>query len=64
MDSRGNRALMKCIIFDCDGVLVDSEISTTTHFIKHLHDLGYQISTEDAIKKFTDPSGPDPKSLI
>lgn len=44
---------MKCIIFDCDGVLVDSEIITTTDFIKHLHDLGYQISIEDAIKKFT-----------
>lgn len=44
---------MKCIIFDCDGVLVDSEIITTTYFIKHLNDLGYQVSTEDAIKRFT-----------
>jgi HAD superfamily hydrolase (TIGR01509 family) len=44
---------MKCIIFDCDGVLVDSEIITTKYFIKHLHDIGYQISIEDAIKRFT-----------
>lgn len=44
---------MKCIIFDCDGVLVDSEIITTKHFIKHLHVVGYQISIEDAIKRFT-----------
>jgi HAD superfamily hydrolase (TIGR01509 family) len=44
---------MKCVIFDCDGVLVDSEIITTKYFIKHLHDLGYQISIEDAIKRFT-----------
>ena len=44
---------MKCIIFDCDGVLVDSEIITTNYFIKHLHEIGYQISTEDAIKRFT-----------
>lgn len=44
---------MKCIIFDCDGVLVDSEAITTKHFIKHLHDIGYQISIEDAIKRFT-----------
>jgi HAD superfamily hydrolase (TIGR01509 family) len=44
---------MKCIIFDCDGVLVDSEMITTKYFIKHLHDIGYQISIEDAIKRFT-----------
>jgi HAD superfamily hydrolase (TIGR01509 family) len=44
---------MKCIIFDCDGVLVDSEIITTKHFLTHLHHLGYQISMEDAIKQFT-----------
>lgn len=44
---------MQCIIFDCDGVLVDSEIITTKYFIKHLYDLGYQISIEDAIKRFT-----------
>lgn len=44
---------MKCIIFDCDGVLVDSEIITTKYFIKHLHDIGIQISIEDAIKRFT-----------
>ena len=44
---------MKCIIFDCDGVLVDSEIITTKHFIKHLRAIGYHISIEDAIKRFT-----------
>jgi HAD superfamily hydrolase (TIGR01509 family) len=44
---------MKCIIFDCDGVLVDSEIITTKYFIKHLQDMGYHISIEDAIKRFT-----------
>lgn len=44
---------MKCIIFDCDGVLVDSEIITTKHFIQHLHNFGYPISIEEAIKRFT-----------
>lgn len=44
---------MKCIIFDCDGVLVDSEIITTKYFINHLHKVGYEISIEDAIKRFT-----------
>jgi HAD superfamily hydrolase (TIGR01509 family) len=44
---------MKCIIFDCDGVLVDSETITTKYFIQHLHNIGYPISMEDAIKRFT-----------
>ena len=44
---------MKCIIFDCDNVLVDSEIITTKYLIKHLHDIDFQISIEDAIKRFT-----------
>lgn len=47
---------MKCVIFDCDGVLVDSEIIATQSFIKHLHDFGYQISIEDSIKRFTGKS--------
>jgi len=44
---------MKCLIFDCDGVLVDSEIITTKHFIKQLANLGYQITTEASLKRFT-----------
>ncbi len=44
---------MKCLIFDCDGVLVDSEIITTQYFIKYLDEIGYKISVEEAIKRFT-----------
>jgi beta-phosphoglucomutase-like phosphatase (HAD superfamily) len=47
---------MKCVIFDCDGVLVDSEIITTTHFLQHMRDFGYSISVEEAIKRFTGKS--------
>lgn len=43
----------KCLIFDCDGVLVDSEIITTKYFIKELESLGYQITTEACLKRFT-----------
>lgn len=47
---------MKCIIFDCDGVLVDSEIITARHFVKHLADIGYDIAIEEAIMRFTGKS--------
>lgn len=46
----------RLIIFDCDGVLVDSELIITKHFIKYLHEFGYQISMEDAIKRFSGKS--------
>lgn len=45
-----------CIIFDCDGVLVDSEMITTKHFIHHLAQLGYHIEPEESIKRFTGKS--------
>lgn len=41
------------LIFDCDGVLVDSEIITTTSFVEQLDDVGYPITIEDSIKRFT-----------
>jgi HAD superfamily hydrolase (TIGR01509 family) len=44
---------MTCLIFDCDGVLVDSEISTTKHFIKELSRLGYELTTEACLRRFT-----------
>jgi HAD superfamily hydrolase (TIGR01509 family) len=50
------RLMKKCVIFDCDGVLVDSEMITTVHAIKHLARLGYHISPEESIKRFTGKS--------
>lgn len=41
------------IIFDCDGVLVDSEIIANRIDAEMLTELGYPISIEDSIKKFT-----------
>src|ERR1700748_4001728 len=41
------------IIFDCDGVLIDSEFLANKIFTESLINYGYTISIEDAIKRFT-----------
>lgn len=41
------------IIFDCDGVLIDSEHLASKVFSKALLNYGYQLSIEDSIKRFT-----------
>lgn len=41
------------IIFDCDGVLVDSEYLANKVFANVLHHYGYCISIEESIKRFT-----------
>lgn len=43
----------KLIIFDCDGVLVDSEIIANRLDAKFLTSLGYPITAEESIKRFT-----------
>ena len=43
----------KLIIFDCDGVLVDSEIIASRIDAEIFTKCGYEISTEENIKKFT-----------
>lgn len=45
--------MKQLIIFDCDGVLVDSEYLANKVFVKALLNYGYDISIEDSIKKFT-----------
>lgn len=45
--------MKKLIIFDCDGVLVDSEIIGGRVYAEMLTNIGYPISTEESIKKFT-----------
>ncbi len=41
------------IIFDCDGVLVDSEFISCKVFSEALLKYGYPISTEECVKRFT-----------
>jgi HAD superfamily hydrolase (TIGR01509 family) len=40
------------VIFDCDGVLVDSELITNRVFTKMLNEFGVAISKEEAFEKF------------
>lgn len=49
MDTKIN----KLIIFDCDGVLVDSQIFLNRVDAEVFTSMGYPISVEDSIKKFT-----------
>ena len=41
------------VIFDCDGVLVDSEFIASRVFSEALLRYGYTISTEECIRRFT-----------
>jgi HAD superfamily hydrolase (TIGR01509 family) len=47
-----NKNDRKLIIFDCDGVLVDSEIIVTQFLINYLKKYNYHISSEHWIKRF------------
>jgi HAD superfamily hydrolase (TIGR01509 family) len=40
------------VIFDCDGVLVDSEVITSRVFTKMLNDLGIPLTVDEAFEKF------------
>ena len=42
----------KCIIFDCDGTLVDSEHLTNNVIAEMASELGIEMTTEEATKKF------------
>lgn len=46
----------KCIIFDCDGVLVDTEVTSNQVFVDLLKPYKVQMSLEEAIKKFSGSS--------
>lgn len=43
----------KLVIFDCDGVLVDTEYLASQVFIEAVSEYGYVISLEECIRKFT-----------
>lgn len=40
------------IMFDCDGVLVDSEIIAAQVDSEHLAEIGFKITPEDVIRRF------------
>jgi HAD superfamily hydrolase (TIGR01509 family) len=45
--------MKKLVIFDCDGVLVDSEIIANRIDAEALTAIGYTITTEESIRRFT-----------
>jgi HAD superfamily hydrolase (TIGR01509 family) len=48
--------IYKCIIFDCDGVLVDSEAISATVYQQMMSELGFEISFERILKQITGTS--------
>jgi len=52
------------IIFDCDGVLVDSEIIAHKVGIEALAAINYSISIEKSLKLFTRLSGAQSRKII
>ena len=52
------------VIFDCDGVLVDSERITNTVFCTMLNELGLSVSLQDMFEKFVGLSMPQCVALI
>ena len=56
--------MKKLIIFDCDGVLVDSEIISNRINAEALTRLGYSITAEEMAKKFVGVDSKTAKELI
>lgn len=54
----------KLIIFDCDGVLVDSEYIANRVFAQALASYGCEISMEESIRKFTGVSDKNAREII
>ena len=52
------------IIFDCDGVIVDSEPIANRIFAKLLHELGYSLTYAECEKMFTGRSDKDCLALL
>jgi len=52
------------IIFDCDGVLIDSEIVACRIDAETLTEIGYQISVQEVVKRFAGVSSADMRVTI
>ena len=56
--AQSNRIIFDAIIFDFDGVLLESEFEGNRLLAELLTDLGHRTSVEDAIKHYVGLSGP------
>jgi len=52
------------VIFDCDGVLVDSELITNRVFVGMLNELGLKLSLDDMFEQFVGRSMPQCLALM
>lgn len=52
------------VIFDCDGVLIDSEVISMRSTVEMLEALGYEISEADAVRRFVGRSYASMRSAI
>jgi HAD superfamily hydrolase (TIGR01509 family) len=52
------------VIFDCDGVLVDSELITNRIFVRMLNEVGLPLSLEDMFEQFVGRSMPQCLALV
>jgi HAD superfamily hydrolase (TIGR01509 family) len=55
---------VELVIFDCDGVLIDSEVISTRSTVKALGALGYEISEADAFQQFVGKSYSSMRRMI
>jgi HAD superfamily hydrolase (TIGR01509 family) len=58
------RQRFELLIFDCDGVLVDSELITNRVFVGMLNELGLALTLEDMFERFVGRSMPQCLSII
>lgn len=54
----------QAVLFDCDGVLVDSEPITNAVLREMLHELGWRISEEEGIRRFIGRALRDERHVI
>ncbi|HEY2465137.1 MAG TPA: HAD family hydrolase [Steroidobacteraceae bacterium] len=59
-----NKKSFGLVIFDCDGVLVDSELITNRVFAQMLHELGIAVSLEDMFERFVGRSTPQCVEIV
>ena len=61
---RVNKRRFDLVIFDCDGVLVDSELITNRIFVRMLNELGLALSLDDMFEQFVGRSMPQCVALV
>jgi HAD superfamily hydrolase (TIGR01509 family) len=59
-----SRRRFDLVIFDCDGVLVDSELITNRVFVRMLNELGIPVCLDDMFEQFVGRSMPQCLELI